>query len=217
MRWAYTQPLVEKDNRQGNFNLKTGQQTLAKDGARESRALYKPYKKGFEPRLGAAWRPSEAWVVRGAYGISQFMEGTGANLRLPLNPPGFFESAVNYDVTSGPGTLTTGFAELKPHDQPSGQVRAWDPNLRPQFTQQWNIFVERLLTPSMSANVGYVGNHATHLVTPVEGNQPLAGVGSDTSTWLPAHSGGRCTPPRRSSRTFRRRRRADTATTTACR
>ncbi len=64
-------------------------------------------------------------------------------------------------------------------------MRAWDPNLRPQFTQQWNIFVERLLTPSMSANVGYVGNHATHLVTPVEGNQPLPGVGSDTTTWLP--------------------------------
>ena len=76
-----------------------------------------------------------------------------------------------------PGTLATGFAELKPLDQPSGQVRAWDPNLRPQFTQQWNVFVERLLTSSMSANIGYVGNHATHLVTPVEGNQPLPGVG----------------------------------------
>jgi hypothetical protein len=183
MRWAYTQPVVEKDNRQGNFDLKTGQEILAKDGDRESRALYKSYKKGFEPRLGLAWRPSDAWVVRGGYGISQYMEGTGANLRLPLNPPFFFESAVTYDSTTGPGTLPTGFAELKPQDQPSGQVRAWDPNLRPQFTQQWNVFVERLLSNSMSANVGYVGHKATHLVTPVEGNQPLPGVGSDTTTW----------------------------------
>jgi len=182
MRWAYTQPLVEQDNRQGNFDLKTGQEILAQDGSRESRALYNAYKKGFEPRIGAAWRPSEGWVVRGAYGISQYMEGTGANLRLPLNPPFFFESAVSYDATSGPGTLTTGFAELKPQDKPSGQVRAWDPNLRPQFTQQWNVFVERLVTNSVSANVGYVGHKATHLVTPVEGNQPLAGVG-DPSTW----------------------------------
>ncbi len=122
--------------------------------------------------------------MRGGYGISQYMEGTGANLRLPLNPPFFFESAVSYDATTGPGTLATGFAELKPLDQPSGQVRAWDPNLRPQFTQQWNVFVEYLLTPSMSANVGYVGHNATHLVTPVEGNQPLPGVG-DPSTWAP--------------------------------
>jgi hypothetical protein len=187
MRWAYTQPVVEKDNRQGNFDLTTGQEILAQDGSRESRALYKAYKKGFEPRIGAAWRPSEGWVVRGAYGISQYMEGTGANLRLPLNPPFFFESAVTYDATSGPGTLTTGFAELKPLDQPSGQVRAWDPNLRPQFTQQWNVFVERLVTNSMSANVGYVGHKATHLVTPVEGNQPLPGVG-DPSTWAPSQN-----------------------------
>ncbi len=33
------------------------------------------------------------------------MEGTGANLRLPLNPPFFFESNVNYDRTTGAGTL----------------------------------------------------------------------------------------------------------------
>ena len=187
MRWAYTQPVVEKDNREANFDLTTGAETFAKDGSRESRALYKSYKKGFEPRLGLAWHPADQWVLRGGYGISQYMEGTGANLRLPLNPPFFFESAVNYDATSGAGTLATGFAELRPLDKPSGQVRAWDPNLRPQFTQQWNVFVERLLTPSMSANVGYVGHDARHLVTPVEGNQPLPGVG-DPSTWAPSQT-----------------------------
>jgi hypothetical protein len=187
MRWAYTQPVVEKDNRQANFDLKTGAAIAAMDGSRDSRALYQSYKKGFEPRLGFAWRANDRWVLRGAYGISQYMEGTGANLRLPLNPPFFFESAVNYDPTSGPGTLATGFAELKPLDQPSGQVRAWDPNLRPQFTQQWNVFVERLLTSSMSANVGYVGHDAKHLVTPVEGNQPLPGVG-DPATWAPTQT-----------------------------
>ena len=168
------------------FQLGTGQQILAQDGDRESRALYKSYMKGFEPRLGFAYRGGDRWVFRGGYGITQYMEGTGANLRLPLNPPYFFESQVNYDTTTGPGTLATGFAELRPLDQPSGQVRAWDPNLRPQFTQQWNVFAEYLLTPTMSANIGYVGHNADHLVTPVEGNQPLAGAGSDTTTWLPA-------------------------------
>jgi hypothetical protein len=183
LRWAYTQPLVEQDNRQGNFDLTTGQEILAANGDRASRALYQPYAKGFEPRLGVAWHPRERWVVRGGYGISQYMEGTGANLRLPLNPPFFFESFVQY-VSTGAGTLASGFADLQPQNQPSGQVRAWDPNLRPQFTQQWNVFTEYLLTPSTSVNVGYVGHHATHLVTPVEGNQPLPGVG-DPSTWAP--------------------------------
>jgi len=184
LRWAYTQPLVEKDNRQSNFSLQTGQQILAQDGGLESRSLYQPYKKGFEPRLGFAYSPGDRWVLRGGYGISQYMEGTGANLRLPLNPPLFFESDVQYNVTSGPGSLGTGFAGLVPLDRPSGQVRAFDPNLRPQFTQQWNVFAEYRLTSSTSANVGYVGHKATHLVAPVEGNQPLPGVG-DPSTWAP--------------------------------
>ncbi len=187
MRWAYTQPVVEKNNLQSNFDLKTGQQILAKDGSRESRALYNSFSKGFEPRLGFAWHPGERWVMRGAYGISQYMEGTGANLRLPLNPPYFFESNVTFDATTGGGRLGTGFADVRPLDQPSGQVRAWDPNLRPQFTQQWNVFGEYLLTSSTSVNVGYVGHDAKHLVTPVEGNQPLPGVG-DPATWAPTQT-----------------------------
>ena len=102
LRWAYTSPLVEEDNRQTNFDLLTGRQIFAEDG---DRALYNAYYKGFEPRLGAAWTATDRLVVRGGYGITQFMEGTGANLRLPLNPPFFFESAVAYDGTSGPGTI----------------------------------------------------------------------------------------------------------------
>jgi len=187
LRWAYTTPLVEKDNRQSNFDLATGAQIFAQDGSIEERALYNPYYKGFEPRLGAAWRVSDQLVVRGAYGISQFMEGTGANLRLPLNPPFFFESAAAFDSTTGPGRTGTGFAELVPGTRPSGNVRAYDPDLRPQFTQQWNTFVEYQLTSTMSAQVGYVGHHATHLVTPVEGNQALPGVG-DPLTWAPKNT-----------------------------
>jgi TonB-dependent receptor-like protein len=182
LRWAYTSPLVEKDNRQSNFDLVTGRQIFAEDGSIESRALYKPYYNGWEPRLGAAYRVGDRWVVRGAYGISQFMEGTGANLRLPLNPPFFFESAVTYDTTTGAGSAASGFADLVPGTTPTGNVRAYDPNLRPQFSQQWNGFVEYLLTPSLSAQVGYVGHHADHLVTPVEGNQALPGTGPP-ETW----------------------------------
>ena len=80
LRWAYTSPLVEKDNRQSNFDLVTGEQIFARDGSIEERALYSPYYNGWEPRLGAAWSLTDRLVVRGAYGITQFMEGTGANL-----------------------------------------------------------------------------------------------------------------------------------------
>ena len=182
LRWAYTSPLVEADNRQANFDLQTGEQITRQRRRIEDRALYQPYYGGFEPRLGVAWQVNDRTVVRGGYGISQFMEGTGANLRLPLNPPFFFESAVAFDTTTGAGSGANGFSDLVPGTIPAGNVRAYDPDLRPQFSQQWNAFVEYQVTSSMSAQIGYVGHHADHLVTPVEGNQALPGVG-DVSTW----------------------------------
>jgi hypothetical protein len=103
LRWAFSSPLVETDDRQANVSLTNGQPLLAgRDG--NSRALYEPFYGGWEPRVGLAYRPHERWVVRGAYGITQSMEGTGANLRLTLNPPFFFESEARYDRTSGAGT-----------------------------------------------------------------------------------------------------------------
>lgn len=183
LRWGYTSPLVEKDDRQSNFDLTNARQLLAgKDG--NSRALYDPYYKGWEPRIGFAYRPSDRWVFRSGYGITQYMEGTGANLRLPMNPPYFFESQSDYDKTSGASTISTGFEGLTALDKVSGMVRAFDPKLRPQFTQQWNFFVEYMLGTRSSINIGYVGNDSRHLVTPIEGNQPLPGSG-DPKTWAP--------------------------------
>ena len=183
LRWGFTSPLVEKDDRQANFDLTNAEPRLAGQNG-NSRALYEPYYNGWEPRLGFAYRQGERWVFRGGYGITQYMEGTGANLRLPLNPPFFFESQSDFDVTSGASTISTGFEGLRALDRASGVVRAWDPNLRPQFTQQWNVFAEYLLGSRSSINVGYVGNKSKYLVTPIEGNQPLPGTG-DPSTWLP--------------------------------
>ena len=183
LRWGNTTPLVEKDDRQANFSLVNAEQLIANQNG-NSRALYEPYYKGWEPRLGFAYRAGERWVFRGGYGITQYMEGTGANLRLPLNPPFFFESQIDWVAPGPAGTIATGFEGLQALDRPSGQLRAWDPNLRPQFTQQYNAFVEYLLGSRASINVGYVGNRSKYLVTPIEGNQPLPGVG-DPSTWAP--------------------------------
>src|SRR5207249_10225844 len=44
----------------------------------------------FQPRIGFAWTPaflSKATVVRGAFTMSSYLEGTGTNLRLTMNPP----------------------------------------------------------------------------------------------------------------------------------
>ena len=185
LRWEYTQPLYEVANRQANVNLQTGQEELAGQNG-NSRALYNPYYKQFMPRFGFAYTPTalnNKFVVRGGYGITSFLEGTGANLRLPLNPPYYFESNITYDKNT-PGHITTGFTDVNPVNYLSGQVRYWNPNLRPAFIQQWNLTTEYLLTQNFSLTVAYLGQNGTHLVNAREYNQPLPGTGL-VSSWLP--------------------------------
>jgi hypothetical protein len=182
LSWEFTSPLVEKDDRQSNIDLKTGQLLLAgQNGA--SRALYDAYYKGFEPRLGAAWTPDENWVVRGGFGIVQYMEGTGKNLRLPANPPFSVEGQRSYDASTGPGTATIGFADVAAGS--AGTLyRIFAPDLRPQLTKQWNVFVERKVTNALSGQIGYVGSRSSHMVVPFDFNQALPDPGP-VSTWRP--------------------------------
>jgi hypothetical protein len=174
LRWEYNQPVYEVADRQLNVDIYTGAIHLAgKDG--NSRALFEPYYKQFMPRFGFAWSPAamnRRFVLRGGYGITSYLEGTGANLRLPLNPPFFTESDIQYPV-GDPGTIATGFTGLIVRDQLSGQIRAWNPNLRPAFIQQWNLTTEYQFSNSFSLTTGYVGQKGTHLVNPREGNQAL--------------------------------------------
>ena len=185
LTWEFTSPWVEKDDRQSNIDLKTGRLLLAgQDG--NSRALYDPYYGGFEPRVGFAWTPSDKSVVRGAFGIVQYMEGTGKNLRLTQNPPFNFEGRRVFDATTGPGTASVGFTDIIPNVNggPGTLYRIFAPNLRPQLTKQFNIVFERKLTDSLSAQVGYVGSRATHMVVPFDFNQPLPDPGP-VETWRP--------------------------------
>ncbi|MBC7926990.1 MAG: carboxypeptidase regulatory-like domain-containing protein [Bryobacteraceae bacterium] len=178
MRWEYTQPLYEVNDLQANIDLGTGRLQLAgQDG--NNRALYDPYYKQFMPRLGFAWTPEmfrKRLVVRAAYGITSFLEGTGVNLRLPLNPPYFFESNQNYDLTTGASSASVGFNDLPGFTGTlAGNIRTWDPDLRPQFTQQRNVSLEYLLSSNLVISAGYVSQRATHTIVARDRNQPLPG------------------------------------------
>jgi len=129
--------VYEVADRQSNVDLINGRQLSAgKDG--NSRALYAAYGRQFMPRIGFAWTPpfgNNRLAVQAGYGITSYMEGTGANLRLPLNPPFFFESEIQYDLNRA-GDIRAGFTDVVRAPTLSGQVRAWNPQLRPAFIQQ---------------------------------------------------------------------------------
>ena len=186
MRWEYTQPIYEVADRQVNIDASHGQ-AAATPARTATAARCTTLTTSSSNRASASPdTPTSKLVFRMGYAMSSFMEGTGANLRLPLNPPFFVETNVNYDPrTPGrhrnrlrgyrrPAGRSTG---LVPAPNPYYQGRAWDPNLRPQFTQQYNAAIEYQFTNTTSMTAAYVGQLGTHLVVPHEANNPVPGAG----------------------------------------
>jgi hypothetical protein len=125
------------------------------------------------PRVGFAFSPKrfdDRFVVRGGYGITNFLEGTGANLRLTLNAPFFIDGTQN--AGSGPGLkVENGFVRPENPNVYAGTVRAWDPHLKAAIVQQYNLTTETQVATNSSVTVAYVGQMGDHLVDPREGNQ----------------------------------------------
>lgn len=178
LRWEWNQPWYEVHNLQANFGEFSGIEYLAGAAScpySNCRALYNGYSRDFEPRIGFAWNPSflRGSVVRGAYTISSFLEGTGTNLRLPLNPPFQTEFETIYDTGTSlyfPGSRTEqGLSILSSPANPlkGATVRLWDPNVRPDMVQQWNFSIEHQLPGDMLASLGYIGQHGTDLMVPM--------------------------------------------------
>src|SRR6202522_413551 len=175
LRYEASTPWVELNNRQDNLNLVTGQIEYAGvDG--NSRSLYNSVYglPDFQPRVGFAWSPaywSGKTVLRGAYTISSYLEGTGTNLRLTRNPP-FTPTEVTavynsptYQTQSGPGGAVPGnpFA--------GAVLYVWDKTVQPAMDQQWNLTAQTEVSPTTTFQVGYVGQHGTHLMVPVPYSQ----------------------------------------------
>jgi len=184
LRWEYHTPWTEVKDRQSNFDLITGQLELAGQNG-NSRALYNSFKKDFQPRLGFAYTPEalgKKVVIRGGYTISSFLEGTGTNLRLPMNPPFATEYGQLYNTPTDilPGSsLADGLSTLNPKDPYKGaNLRVWNPDVRPAIVQQWNFTTEYSLPKGNILTVGYVGQHGTHLMVamPYKQKQLVNGV-----------------------------------------
>jgi len=200
LRYEAHTPWVEANNQQSNFNPVTGQVELAGQGGAND-ALYSGTYGGkdFQPRLGFAWTPGFAshTVFRGAFTISDYLEGTGTNLRLPLNPPfdggaaagGEFQT--QYLLQPLPGSTASDGIIAPP---PAGLacpnlscfdgavLRMWDQKVQPAIDDQWNLTVQHQFGGNTTLQVGYVGQVAYHLMVPFYYGQAVAEPASACAT-----------------------------------
>ncbi|MGI8961664.1 MAG: carboxypeptidase regulatory-like domain-containing protein [Bryobacteraceae bacterium] len=172
LRWELHTPWIEVKDRQANFGLFSGAVEIAGQNG-NSRALYNQYNgiTNYQPRIGIAWNPRRNTVIRSAYTLSSYLEGTGTNLRLPINPPFAHEQNATYSSLAFPGsTLSEGFLPLLANlgDPFAGAtLRVWDPNIRPAVSNQWNFTVQQQFGNGTTLQAGYVGQRTTHLAVPI--------------------------------------------------
>ena len=151
----------------------------------------------------SAWRgqPDEKTVIRAAFGRTSFQEGTGEYNRLATNAPWNVDLVGQFGSTNTAGaipanqiTLDQGFGALgsatgctvaNVTSAPAAcfagvRLHATDPNYRPAISNQWNVTIQRALTRSLTAQVGYVGQHSDHLAAIYDMGQNAVDIGSGT-------------------------------------
>ena len=191
LRYGYDQPLYEVNNKEVNVDVKNPQNcpncllVAGKNGA--SRALYNPFYKQFMPRLSFAYQMNPQMVIRGGFAITDDFEGMGAAQRLTQNPPFIpqysYSSTVPSAASGGtPIHVSQGFNVGGLTPGASNKYNAWDPNIKPELIQQYNLTMQTALGPNFTFQIGYVGNVAQHLVIPEPFNQQTIPGPTNTAT-----------------------------------
>jgi hypothetical protein len=171
LRYEAHTPWVELNNRQSNLDLITGALELAGQNG-NSRSLYNSVYglPAFQPRFGFAWSPAAMQgktVLRGAYTISSYLEGTGTNLRLPRNPP-FTPPEVGAQYANATVQTQAGPGGALPGNPFAGAIMyVWDKTVQPALDQEWNLTLQQQVTPTTTFQIGYVAQKADHLMVPM--------------------------------------------------
>lgn len=163
IRYAWNNTPFDSQSRFTNFDPTTGNLV-------SSPQPYQTSNKNFQPRVGFAWDPFKdgRTSVRAAYAILTQAPTTNIVTGLSGNPPFALpisaSSATNAITIESPSAAVVG-TSLGP--------ASINPQFDNSYAQDWNLSVERQLTPSFGVSAAYVGLKATHLQLTQNINQPF--------------------------------------------
>jgi hypothetical protein len=172
----------------GSFDPNTGEVLAAGIGSVPANMGVKPYNWGFAPRIGVAYQLHEHTVVRGGYGRSFTPAGLGAVFgQAPdYDPPITLPQSVTQDNSYLPvfSLLNGPPLPSNPPIGPNGRYPLPDglsvfyffnppSSYRIPLAESWNLTVQHEFTPTLTMEIGYVGNLGRHLYVNPNVNQAV--------------------------------------------
>lgn len=184
LRYDFMSPSYEADNRMANFDPATGTLVFASGGSLENRALVKPDRNNFGPRVGVIYQLDDRTVVRGGYGMFfNPLDRIGSEDQIALNPPGLRNINQTTNSTTTPVFRTVdGFPAtyLDPSNIVLSRllIRAANPVGTNATVQQLAAGVERQLGGELVVSADLVGNIGRNIAVLRNLNQPANGNGA---------------------------------------
>jgi outer membrane receptor protein involved in Fe transport len=185
LRYDFVTPQMDAENRLANFDPATGQLYYAASGSVEDRALVKPDRNNFGPRLGVVYKANTATVIRAGYGIYyNLVERMGSEDQLSLNPPGLR----NISITAPAGSMTpalvlrngfpANYLDVSNINYRTLLLRTAQRNGASSMFHQVAIGLERQVSTSFVASIDAVGSIGRNITLLRNLNQPANGNGA---------------------------------------
>jgi hypothetical protein len=199
VRYEYSTVVEEDHNLLGNFDPTRG---LVQAGKQVGN-VYNPDHKNFGPRMGFAWDVggNGKTVLRGGAGLTY--ETVNWQSFIAFNNSfglGSVPTGATLDGNPGPGTITTGNITVFPNipwdngpiygNVGSGSlacsnagpcsIMSVDRNLTTPYVWGWNLNLQHALTPNVTLELAYVGNHGANLTGIRDINQAALGIDYNT-------------------------------------
>jgi hypothetical protein len=131
----------------------------------------------FEPRIGFSWDPFKngRTAVRGGFGMFDVLPLPYETQNLTLFAAPFYLLGTIGGLAQGdfPGA----FSKINANDSKSLRVNYIQPNPSRNYVMEWNLNLQRELSPSIAAMIGYIGSRGVHNPFRVEDmNIPLPDI-----------------------------------------
>jgi hypothetical protein len=166
LRYEFAEVPYEVDGKLANLRVLTSTPKTTPDPHFGSPYFRNPTKRDWEPRIGFAWDPFKNGKssVRGGFGMFDVLP-MPAQLGGGLDSSSPFAEKVNIgDPNILPNTFPNKISSIPPDKLPNtAAYYIMDFNPKRPLVMQWNLNIERQLTPSTTLGIGYVGSRGVHL------------------------------------------------------